>query len=85
MEKETLETFLRRLEMGDSIVAFKEQNIDLDLLQKFTEKKLEETLKEMEITIGNRKKVCLEIKALKSGRLFISFILYLNYITYVPE
>lgn len=66
MDNETIESFLHRLDMDDSTDAFKQQDIDLDLLLELDEDDLKETLKELELTIGKKRKICLELKKLKS-------------------
>lgn len=68
MEKETLESFLRRLKIDVSIDVFKKEDIDLDCLKSLSEEDLQETLKEVKLSIGNRIKICSEIKALKSQK-----------------
>eukprot|EP00105_Crassostrea_gigas_P015425 XP_011432417.1 PREDICTED: GTPase IMAP family member 7 isoform X2 [Crassostrea gigas] len=62
MEKETLESFLCRLNIDVSIEIFKKEDIDLDLLKSLSEEELKGTLKEIEVSIGNRMKI---LKALK--------------------
>lgn len=66
MDNETIESFLHRLNLDDSTDAFKQQDIDLDLLLELDEDALKETLKELELTIGKKRKICLELKKLKS-------------------
>lgn len=68
MEKETIESFLKRIKMGDLVEKFKEQNIELYLLLKSDEKDLKEILKELNLTIGHRWKIIQEIKVLKSRK-----------------
>lgn len=68
MEKETIESFLKRIKMGDLLEKFKEQNIELYLLLKSDEKDLKEILKELNLTIGHRWKIIQEIKVLKSRK-----------------
>lgn len=65
MEKETLESFLRRLNIDVSVEIFKKEDIDLHLLKSLSEEELKGTLKEIELSIGNRMKI---IKALKSRK-----------------
>lgn len=74
MDKETLESFLRRLEIHVSKEVFQKEGIDLDWLKSLSEDDLEKTLKELKLTIFNRWKICTEIKALKSRKL--STLLY---------
>lgn len=71
MDNETIESFLHRLNMDDSTYAFKQQDIDLDLLLELNENELKETLNELELTIGKKRKICLEVKKLKSSKYFI--------------
>lgn len=66
MDKETIESLFYGLKMGDSLDAFKAQDIDLDLLLELSEEDLKDTLKEMKLTIGKQRKVCLGVKKLKS-------------------
>lgn len=68
MDNETIESLLDRLNMDDSIDAFEQQDIDLDLLLEMGEEELKDTLKELKLTIGKQKKICLEIKRLKSRK-----------------
>lgn len=68
MDNETIESLLDRLKMDDSIGAFEQQDIDLDLLLEMGEEELKDTLKELKLTIGKQKKICLEIKRLKSRK-----------------
>lgn len=68
MDKETLESFLRRLEIHVSKEVFQKEGIDLDWLKSLSEDDLEKTLKELKLTIFNRWKICTEIKALKSQK-----------------
>lgn len=68
MDNETIESFLHRLNLDDSTDAFKQQDIDLDLLLELDEDALKETLKELELTIGKKRKICLELKKLKSRK-----------------
>lgn len=68
MEKETIESFLKRIKMGDLVEKFKEQNIELYLLLKSDEKDLKEILKELNLTIGHQWKIIQEIKVLKSRK-----------------
>lgn len=68
MDNETIESLLDRLNMDDSIDAFEQQDIDLDLLLEIGEEELKDTLKELKLTIGKQKKICLEIKRLKSRK-----------------
>lgn len=65
MEKETLESFLRRLNIDVSIEIFKKEDIDLDLLKLLSEEELKWTLKEIGVSVGNRMKI---LKALKSRK-----------------
>lgn len=70
MDNETIESLLHRLNIDDSIDAFKQQDIDLDLLLELSEDDLKETLQEtkLKLTIGKQKKIILEIKKLKSRK-----------------
>lgn len=70
MDNETIESLLHRLNIDDSIDAFKQQDIDLDLLLELSEGDLKETLQEtkLKLTIGKQKKIILEIKKLKSRK-----------------
>lgn len=43
MDNETIESLLHRLKIDDSIDAFKQQDIDLDLLLEISEEDLKET------------------------------------------
>lgn len=65
MEKETLESFLRRLNIDVSIDKFKKEDIDLDLLKLLSEEELKWTLKEIGVSVGNQMKI---LKALKSRK-----------------
>lgn len=67
MDNETIESFLHRLNMDDSIDAFKQQDIDLDLLLEISEDDLKETLQEtkLKLTIGKQMKINLEIKKIE--------------------
>lgn len=67
MDNETIESILHRLKMDDSIGAFQQQDIDLDLLLEISEEDLKDTLKEtnLELTIGKQRKIALEIKKMK--------------------
>lgn len=71
MDEETLESFVRRLKIGVSIEVFQKFNIDLDWLKRLSDEDLEKTLKKLNVSIANRWKICSEIKALKSRKLFI--------------
>lgn len=70
MDNETIESLLHRLNIDDSIDAFKQQDIDLDLLLEISEDDLKETLQDtkLKLTIGKQKKIILEIKKLKSRK-----------------
>lgn len=70
MDNETIESLLHRLNIDDSIDAFKQQDIDLDLLLEMSEDDLKETLQDtkLKLTIGKQKKIILEIKKLKSRK-----------------
>lgn len=70
MDNETIESLLHRLNIDDSIDAFKQQDIDVDLLLEISEDDLKETLQEtkLKLTIGKQKKIILEIKKLKSRK-----------------
>lgn len=68
MEKETIESFLLRLGMGDKIEKFGEEDIDLDLLLGMSEAELAESLKEMKLTIGKQMKIRKEIKDMNSSK-----------------
>lgn len=70
MDNETIESLLHRLNIDDSIDAFKQQDIDLDLLLELSEDDLKETLQDtkLKLTIGKQKKIILEIKKLKSRK-----------------
>lgn len=78
MDKETIESLFYRLKMEDSLGAFKAQDIDLDLLLELSEEDLKDTLKEMKLTIGKQRKVCLEVKNLKTREKFIFVVLFVN-------
>lgn len=67
MEKETLENLLRRLNIDVSIEVFKKEDIDLDILKSLSKEELENTLKEIKLSIGNRTKI---LKALKPRKFF---------------
>lgn len=75
MDNETIESFLHRLKMEDCIDAFRQQDIDLDLLLELSEDELKETLKErkLKLTIGKEKKIYLEIKKMKSRKYFMLY------------
>lgn len=70
MDNETIESLLHRLNIDDSIDAFKQQDVDLDLLLEISEDDLKETLQDtkLKLTIGKQKKIILEIKKLKSRK-----------------
>lgn len=70
MDNETIESLLHRLNIDDSIYAFKQQDIDLDLLLEISEDDLKEILQDtkLKLTIGKQKKIILEIKKLKSRK-----------------
>lgn len=78
MEKETIESFLHRLNLDDSIEAFEEQDLDLDLLQRMSEGDLTWILKEMKLTLGKQTKIFLEIKDMKSSKFFSCLIVCEN-------
>lgn len=67
MDNETIESLLHRLKIDDSIDAFKQQDIDLDLLLEISEDDLKETLQEtkLKLTIGKQMKINLEIKKIE--------------------
>lgn len=68
MDKETLESLLHRLQIDDCIYAFKEEDIDLDLLLELSEEELKDILVEMKFTIGKRLKILSGIKNFKSRK-----------------
>lgn len=70
MDNETIESILHRLKIDDSIGAFQQQDIDLDLLLEMSEEDLKDTLKEtnLKLTIGKQRKIALEIKKMKSRK-----------------
>lgn len=70
MDNETIESLLHRLNIDDSIDAFKQQDIDLGLLLEISVDDLKETLQDtkLKLTIGKQKKIILEIKKLKSRK-----------------
>lgn len=68
MDKETLESLLHRLQIDDCIDAFKEEDIDLDLLLELSEEELKDILVEMKFTIGKRLKISSGIKNFKSRK-----------------
>lgn len=76
MDTETLESFLRRLDINVSIEVFQNEGIDLDWLKSLSKDDLEKNLKELKLTLVNRWKICTEIKSLKSRKL--SILLYLT-------
>lgn len=68
MAEESLESFLEKLGLADTIDMFKKEDIDLDLLQNMTA----EELKETGLSIGKRKKI---LEALKSkGKSVFRFV-----------
>lgn len=70
MAEESLESFLEKLGLEDTIYTFKKEDIDLDLLQTMT---LEE-LKETGLSLGKRKKI---LNALKSKGRYIFLICFI--------
>lgn len=68
MDDETIESLLHRLNMDDSIDAFKEQDIDLELLLALSKEDLKDVLKEMKLTLGKQIKIFIEITNLKSRK-----------------
>lgn len=66
MEKETIESLLHRLELGDCTKTFIEQDLDLKLLLELCEDDLNDTLGNIKLTQGKKKKINQEIKAMKS-------------------
>lgn len=66
MEKETIESLLHRLELGDCTKTFIEQDLDLKLLLELSEDDLNDTLGNIKLTQGKKKKINQEIKAMKS-------------------
>lgn len=85
MDKETLESFLSRLKIDVSIDVFQKSNIGLDLLKSLSDEDLETTLKKINVSIANRWKICSEINALKSRKLFIMLYSFEMKLIYVPE
>lgn len=68
MDTETLESFLRRLDIDVSIEVFQNEGIDLNWLKRLSEDDLEKSLKELKLKLVNRWKICTEIKSLKSQK-----------------
>lgn len=68
MDTETIESLLHRLQIDDCIDAFKEEDINLDLLLELSEKELKDVLVEMKFTIGKRLKILSGIKNLQSRK-----------------
>lgn len=68
MKNETVESLLHRHRMDNFIVAFREHDIDLNLLLELSESDLKDTLRDMNLPIGTRHKIKLEIKAMKSRK-----------------
>lgn len=66
MEKETIESLLHQLELGDCTKTFIEQDLDLKLLLELSEDDLNDTLGNIKLTQGKKKKINQEIKAMKS-------------------
>lgn len=66
VKNETVESLLHRLRMDNYIEAFREHDIDLNLLLELSESDLKDTLRDMNLPIGTRHKIKLEIKAMKS-------------------
>ena len=66
MGSETIETFLRDLGCQMDIPLFNENEVDLDLLKSLSEKNLKETLEEMGLKLGVRKKIQQALKDLKT-------------------
>ena len=57
MGSETIETFLGDLGYQMHIPLFEENEVDLDLLKSLSEKTLKDTLEEMGLKLGVRKKI----------------------------
>lgn len=66
MEKETIESLLHRLELGDCMETFIEQDLDLKLLLELSEDDFNDTLGSIKLTQGKKMKINQEIKAIKS-------------------
>ncbi|XP_078322126.1 uncharacterized protein LOC144621941 [Crassostrea virginica] len=66
MGSETIETFLRDLGCQMDIPLFNENEVDLDLLKSLSEKNLKETLEEMGLKLGVRKKIQQALEDLKT-------------------
>lgn len=65
MEKETVESLLHRLELGDCIEPFIKQDLNLNLLLELSEHDLNDTLGKIELTQGKKMKIHREIKDMK--------------------
>lgn len=70
MDNESIESLLHRLKMDDSIAAFEQEDVDVDLLLELSEEDVKEILKEtkLNLTIGKQRKLNLEIKKIKSRK-----------------
>lgn len=66
MEKETIESLLHRLELGDCMETFIEQDLDLKLLLELSEDDFNDTLGSIKLTQGKKMKIYREINDLKS-------------------
>lgn len=68
MDKDSLESLLHRLKMDDELEAFKKQSIELETLEEMSESELNEAFKEMNLKIGNSKKLSKEIIKMKARK-----------------
>lgn len=72
LETETIETFLKNLNLDKFITLFKENDIDLDLLMNLTETNLMRLLTDIKLTHGNRYKIAHNIEITKTlGKFFV--------------
>ena len=66
MGSETIETFLGDLGYQKHITLFNESEVDLDLLKSLSETNLKETLEEMGLKLGVRKKIQQALENMKT-------------------
>lgn len=66
MGTETIETFLEDLGYQMHIPLFNESEVDLDLIKSLSEKNLKETLEEMGLKLGVRKKILQALEDMKT-------------------
>lgn len=67
MEIETIEEILQNLGLESSIDLFRQQKLDLDLLQRLSEHELKDIFIEIKIPIGDRINIITKIKEIRDN------------------